>query len=256
MESQLLQHESMKRFLQLLDENDMSEQKENVEFLATYVDSMEYQLNEVLNELKNVKTELTAIQDKTLKATATRTVDKVTHKVEECKCSLLKLKQHIINTVDKAVSDFKIKGKSALSKGLETLKVKEILSTIKKGLDGMNQIADESIDNLSKLGDEVHAVNSHFKNIGRIFLGKEAKDISPRDTNKGLLLKVQEGLFFSMAVFTKMSMQTHSVMGTIDKIQQEPKQSVKNELKDIKDAKSSLLSNKTNTKENKQRGQR
>lgn len=256
MESQLLQHESMKRFLQLLDENDMSEQKENVEFLATYVDSMEYQINAVLDELKNVQKELANIQDKTLKATVTRTVDKVTHKVEDCKNSLMKLKKHIINTVDKAVSDFKIRGKSALSRGLETLKVKEMLNTIKKGLDGMNNIADESIDNLSKLGDEVHAVNSHFKNIGRMLTGKETKNISPRDTNKGLLLKVQEGLFFSMAVFTKMSMQTHSIMSTIDKIQHEPKQSVKNELKDIKDAKSSLLSNKTNTKENKQRGQR
>lgn len=256
MESQLLQHESMKKFLQLLNENDMSEQKANVEFLASYVDNMEYQFNTVLDELKNVREELTAIQDKTLKATATRTVDKVTHKVEEGKNSLLKLKQHIISTVDKAIGNFKKQGKNALSKALEFLNIKPALETIKDGLNQMNNSADKGIDNLSKFSDEIHATNIHFKNIGRMLLGKETKDISPRDPNKGLLLKAQEGLFFSMAVFTKMSKQTNAMITRIDKLQQEPKQSVKNELKDIKDAKSSLLSNKTNTKENKQRGQR
>lgn len=72
----------MQKFLQLLGENSMHEQKINVKFLTRYVDQMESQFDSVLNELKNVRQELNAIQDKTLHATATRAIDKVVNKVD------------------------------------------------------------------------------------------------------------------------------------------------------------------------------
>lgn len=254
----LLEYENMQKFLQLLDENDMHEQKINVEFLARYVDQMENQFDCVLDELKNVRQELNAIQDKTLRATATRAIDKVVNKIDTAKGQLLQVKEQIKNTVDKAIGNFKEHGKSALSKAMKALNVKDALTNIKNGLDNAILSADKGIDNLSKFANEVHEVNSHFKNIGRMFIGKDIKDKIPRNPNKGMILKVQETLFFSMTVFTKMSKKTDNIIQSVKNLEtiQVSKKSVKDDLKDIKDNKKSAVNKQEKSKENMQLGQR
>lgn len=209
----------MQKFLQLLGENSMHEQKINVKFLTRYVDQMESQFDSVLNELKNVRQELNAIQDKTLHATATRAIDKVVNKVDTAKVQLLQIKEKIKNIVDKAIGNFKDHGKSALSKAMKALNMKDTLTNIKNGLDNVILSADKGIDNLSGFANEIHEVNTHLKNIGRMFIGKDIKDKNPRNPNKGMILKVQETLFFSMTVFIKMSKKTDNVIQSVKNLE-------------------------------------
>ena len=237
MEKQILsQQENIKKFSQLLGENGMSDQKKEFDYLIQYIDQMENQFDTVLEELRSVKQELNTIQDKTFRATANKAVDKVTAKVNDAKNSLIKLKQHVLKTVDKAVNDFKRQGKSALTAAVKKLNVKGMIETIKKGLDSATKSMDQNIDYLSKLGNEIHEANSHLKNVGRMFIGKDTKEITPRNTNKGLISKTQENIFFCMSVFTKMSVKTDAVLNTLSELEkkEEPKKSVKSELKDIK----------------------
>lgn len=247
----LLEQENMKTFLQLLDENGMHDEKLSVQLLAGYVDQMEFQFNTVLEELKNVRQELNTIQDKTLRATATRAVDKVANKVEEAKGQLMKLKDHIITTVDKAVTGFKERGKSALVTAMKSMNVTGLLENIKSGLNHAAQSADHEIDKLTKLGNEIHAVNAHMKNAGRALVGKEIKGIEPRDMNKGILSKVQECFFFSMDVFSNTAQKTEDILGTVKKLEgkSNSKKSVKTELQNIKN---SQQNNKSNNKSGKE----
>lgn len=247
----LLEQENMKTFLQLLDENGMHDEKLCVQLLAGYVDQMEFQFNTVLEELKNVRQELNTIQDKTLRATATRAVDKVVNKVEEAKGQLMKLKDHIITTVDKAVTGFKERGKSALVTTMKSLNVTGLLENIKNGLNHAAQSADYGIDKLTKLGNEVHAVNSHLKNAGRVLTGKDSKDLEPRDADKGALSKIQESLFFSMSAFSHMSQKTDVAINAVKKFEDKSnsKKSVKNELQDIKNKQQNNKSNYKSGKE-------
>lgn len=232
----LTEQENMKKFLQLLEENGMHDEKQSVQLLAGYVDQMESHFTTVLEELKNVRQELSTIQDKTMRATAGRAVDKVVVKVEEAKGQLLKFKNHIMNTVDKAVNDFKEYGKTALAGAMKSLHVKGILEHIKEGLHHATKSADHGIDNLTRLGNEIHAVNTHFKNAGRVMIGKNVKEVLPRDSDKGMLSKVQEGLFFSMKAFTKMAKKTDNALSTIKRMENKAndRKSVRNDLKDIK----------------------
>lgn len=254
----LAQQENIKKFSQLLNENGMSSQKKEFDYLIQYIDQMEYQFDTVLEELKNVKQELNSIQDKTFRATANKAVDKVTIKVNDAKNSLIKLKQHVIKTVDKAVIEFKKQGKSALNSAIKKLNVKGMMETIKKGLDNSVELMDQSIDQLSKLGNEIHEANSHLKNIGRIFIGKGAKETTPRDTNKGLISKTQGNLFFCMSVFTKMSVKTDSVITTLSELEKKSplKKSVKSELNDIKKTNTKPTNTKVKSKNEIQLGQR
>lgn len=232
----LLEQDNMKIFLQLLEENGMKEQKQEVEFLAGYVDQMESQFSMVLNELKNVRQELSTIQDKTLRASATRAIDKIVTKVEEGKSYIVKLKNHIKQTVDKAVNNFKEQGKSALVSAMNTLHVKGLLETIKGGLSQATQMADKGIDNLTKLGNEIHAVNSHLRNVGRVIIGKELNEVKPRNANKGILSMAQESLFSSMNVFTKMAEKTDIALSRVQSFGTYTKTSVKKDLTDLKKA--------------------
>lgn len=247
----LLEQENMKTFLQLLDEKGMHDEKLSVQLLAGYVDQMEFQFNTVLEELKNVRQELNTIQDKTLRATATRAVDKVVNKVEEAKGQLMKLKDHIITTVDKAVTEFKERGKSALVTAMKSLNVTGLLENIKNGLNHAAQSADHGIDKLTKFGNEVHAVNSHLKNAGRVLTGKDSKDLEPRDADKGALSKIQESLFFSMSAFSHMSQKTDVAIIAVKKFEEKSnsKKSVKNELQDIKNKQQNNKSNNKSGKE-------
>lgn len=232
----LMDQENMKKFLQLLEENGMHDEKLSVQLLAGYVDQMESQFTTVLEELKNVRQELSTIQDKTLRATAGRAVDKVVVKVEEAKNQVIKLKKHIMKSVDKAVSDFKEHGKSALVTAMKSLNVKGLLETIKGSLNHAVQSADHGIDHLTKLGDNIHVASYHLKNAGRVLAGKEADKIPTRDTEKGFLAKAQSGLFASMNALTTMATKTDNTIHSLNEFEQkhEPKKSVKSELKDIK----------------------
>ncbi|MEG2330562.1 DUF6674 family protein [Anaerorhabdus sp.] len=232
----LLEQNNMKKFLQLLEENGMKEQKQEVEFLAGYIDQMDFQFTNVLDELKNVRQELNVIQDKTLRATALRAVDKVTNKVEVAKGTLVKLKEHVISTVDKAVINFKEHGKSALVTAMKSLNVKGMLESIHGTLQHVIKSADHEIDNLTKLGNEIHAVNFHMKNIGKTIMGKDTQEPTSRRSDSGLLSKVQESLFFSMKACATMSQKTESILVKIKDVEEKhEKKSVRNDLKEIKD---------------------
>lgn len=154
--------------------------------------------------------------------------------------------------------NLKKQGKSALNSAIKKLNVKGMMETIKKGLDNSIELMDQNIDQLSKLGNEIHEANSHLKNIGRIFIGKGSKETTPRDTNKGLISKTQENLFFCMSVFTKMSVKTDSVITTLSELEKnsQSKKSVKSELNDIKKTNTKPTNTKVKSKNEIQLGQR
>lgn len=232
----LAEYESIKEFLELLDYQGMTHEKRQLEFIIEYVDTTEKQFDQVLQELKNVKKELHTIQSKTLKATATRAVDRVSDKVKAAKESLSEMKRHIKDTIDKGLKEFKARGKDALTMTMEKLNVKGMLQTMKKSYDMIFYKADREIDNLTKLGDEIHAVNGHFKNIGRMLLGRSPQELSVRDSNKGLISKTQDLLFRVMNKMSILSQKTEQCIEQINKRETAlyKKQSVKRSLNNIK----------------------
>ena len=82
------------------------------------VDTTEKHLDEVLNELKNVREELNTIHNKSIKDTALKAVNTITDKVNQAKQTIIKFKDHVKSTVDKALHECKAKGKEALTLSL------------------------------------------------------------------------------------------------------------------------------------------
>ena len=153
-------------------------------------------------------------------------------------------------TVDKAVQDFKTKGKEALVTGLNKINAKGLLESVKNQLIKVLDSSDQEINKLTTLGDEVHKMNSHLKNVGRTLVGKDVQEIDTRNPNKGLLSKVQNCLFKVMEVSSNMIDKTDKVSDKLqsfeDKVNE--KKSVKDELKKIKESKVNNTPSKTKEK--------
>lgn len=237
----LKDYENIKEFIELLEQQGMSNEKKQLEFIIDYVDTTEKQLNIVLHELQNVRMELGTIQQKTIKATALRAVDNVSDKVNLAKDNIIKTKEFIKSTIEHGIKEFKLKGKDALVSTMKTLNVKGELQKCQHFFDKIQQSADQSIDTLTRLGNEIHQVNYHFKNIGRIIVGKDPIAIKRRNHDKGVINLTQVGLFKIMEKMTFLSAKTKENIKKIDKQEQEltsrplsQKGSVKKALNDFK----------------------
>lgn len=245
----LSHHDKVKEFLSLLENNEMSADKKTVELLLHYIDQMDKQFNEVSKELKSVRIELTNIQDKTIRAMALKTVDNVSEKVDKTKQHFQLMKQHVKSTIINAVEEFKTKGKESLLNAMEKLNVVNVLSHIKSNLDKATYKLDKDIDKITKLGNEVHQINGHFKNIGRMILGKNTKSITSRDSQKGILFSIQKSLFSIMDKTEQMSMKTNDTINRLKTAYEKRKEknSVKTDLNDLK--KNKVKSSKKITRE-------
>ncbi len=237
----LKDYESIKEFIELLEYQGMNNEKKQLEFIIDYVDTTEKQLNAVLNELQNVRIELGTIQQKTLKATALRTVENVTDKVNLAKDNIIKTEEFIKTTIEHGIKEFKSKGKDALVSTMKVLNVKGLLQKCQHYFDKIQQSADKSIDTLTRLGNEIHQVNNHFKNIGRIIIGKDPIAFKQRNHDKGVISLTQNGLFKVMEKMTCLSAKTKENIKKINKQEQEltsrtssQKKSVKKTLNDLK----------------------
>ncbi len=188
--------------------------------------------------------ELGTIQQKTLKATALRAVDNVTDKVNLAKDNIIKTKEFIKTTIEHGIKEFKSKGKDALVSTMKALNVKGLLQKCQLCFDKIQQSADKSIDTLTRLGNEIHQVNNHFKNIRRIIVGKNPVEVKRRNHDKGVISLTQSGLFKVMEKMTYLSAKTKENIKKIEKQEQEltsritsKKTSVKKALNDIKKTK-------------------
>lgn len=250
----LADYDNIQKFLELLDYHEMKAEKEQLQFIIDYVDTTEKHLDEVLNELKNVREELNTINNKSIKDTALKAVNTITDKVNQAKQTIIKFKDHVKSTVDKALHECKAKGKEALTGTMISLNVKGFLQHMKNHFDDIVQTSDQHIDKLTKLGDEIHNVNHHFTNLGRLLLGKTEKQLEPRNHDAGIISKVQYHLFKKMDNMTEMSHLTDRFIKDIEKREQiyenKQKTSVKQSLTELKaDASSKDKKTKVKNKE-------
>lgn len=89
--------------LRVLKQSKLMKERQEVESLVNYLDSMENQFGEVLKELKEVKGQLTQIQDKGVKSSATRLMEGAENKIGEIGSQLKTVRKNIVKSARAAV---------------------------------------------------------------------------------------------------------------------------------------------------------
>lgn len=233
------QPEIMELF-RVLEENGMTKELQEVDSLVKYLESMESQFGQVLDELQEVRAQLTQMEDKGIGAATTRMVERAEDKVQEIGEQLIKVRNNLIQSAKYAVTVFQEKGTDALRNAVSAMKIPAMLSALKgsfyRGMESMNRNA-EKMENISS---EVHDIGGHMKNIGRILMGRERKAPEQKNLDKGILAKVQKVFLACGRHFSEMEKQTENLLKKAERFQNggEKKKSVKAEIQQIKSERS------------------
>ena len=171
----LLQDKNVLEFLKILHGSNMQSQaNEYADFFAS-IDAMQNQLNETLAELKNVRRQLDAIQDRKspIRRAFTAVVDKLQTEVQAIQKQLNELKDKLITAAKSAVQSFKEKGQAALNGILKFFNVKQELQDTVKSSAEVIKSCNKSIAQIEKISNEYHATGLHMRNMGKAMAGKE-----------------------------------------------------------------------------------
>lgn len=235
------EQEHLKEFFKVFNEN--GQRQEATEFLAlvTQLSNMEQQYSAVLSELQAVRGQLDSIQDKGIKSTLLKGISAIQEKVTQAREQLNHVKADVSQSVKKALSVVKQQGISALNKAVDFMGIKSALTDMRKSLQSSLSQTQRSIDHINAIGNELHALNEHSQNLGRVLTGKEVKELTTRNEDKGVLAAVAKPLLKSKSMLENMEKNVTRAIQSVDRLEQtatkgrEQKPSIREGLKAAKE---------------------
>ena len=235
----LMEQPEIVELFRILEGNGLTKEQKEVESLVKYLDGMEVQFGQVLEELRDVKEQLSQIQDGGVKASVLRIAEQAQGKVQEVGVQLNTVRKNLIQSAGNALQTYKEKGKDALRKAVSSMKIPSALARIQEGIHGAVENMNRQADRMKVLNGELHAAGGHLKNAGRIFLGKEQKKVEPQATDKGITAKIRKSFLTISGRLSSMEQTTGNVRKRLEQFVQkeEKKPSVKGELKKLKEEK-------------------
>ncbi len=221
---------------EVLEKNGLHKQKEDVQSLVGYIESMEYNLSVMMNEIQEMHTEVNRLHDKGIRAQCAKIVSKVEDKVQQAKIMVSVAKCKMIQSAGNAVKAFQEKGKFALVQAVQAMRIPSVLSCMKSGFSHAAQSVRQYAEKLDGLREQIHEAGGYVKNARRALSGKAPAESTKLQANKGLLAKVRNGLESFSTALSKMECGADRLLGKIqsEKEPGELKQSVKSELSQLK----------------------
>ena len=232
----LMEQPEIVELFRVLEGNGLTKEQKEVESLVKYLDGMEIQFGQVLEELRDVKEQLSQIQDGGVKASVLRIAEQAQGKVQEVGGQLNTARKNLIQSAGNALQTYKEKGKDALRKAVSSMKIPSALARIQEGLRGAVESMNRQVDKMEVLSGELHAAGGHIKNVGRIFRGKEQKKVEPQTADKGITAKIRKSFLTISGRLSSMEQTTENLRRRLEQFvrKEEKNPSVKGELKKIK----------------------
>ena len=247
----LRQQPEIIELFQVLEENELVKEHQEVELLVDYLEGIESQFGQMLEELKAVRGQLSQIQDKGVKATAVRIVEKAEGKVQEIGSQITTMKENLHHSAQNAIITFKEIGVGALKKAVSAMKIPSVLFVLKEsfhsGMESMNKNATK----IAIISGEIHEAREHTKNIGRVLFGRGTKEPNPHSPDKGVTAKLKN-VFLSCGIkFADMEHATESVIQKLEQMESKKskKPSVRAEIRRLKKEKTVISQITIPTKE-------
>lgn len=231
-------HPQIVDLYEVLEQNGLHKQKEEVQSLVGYMESMEYNLSVMMNEIQRMHTEIGRLHDRGIRAQCAKIVSKAGDTVQQAKTMVSVTKVKIIQSAGDAVKVFREKGKSTLVQAVQAMRIPSVLSYMKNGFSHTAQSVRQSTERLDGLREQIHEARGYIKNAGRALFGKGPAESEKLQADKGLLAKVRDGLESFGTALSKMERGADRLLGKIQP-EKEPdgrRQSVRSELHRLKAA--------------------
>ncbi len=235
----LREQPEIRELFEVLEGNGLKKERQEVETLVNYLEGMESQFGQVIEELKEVRGQLAEIQDKGIKATAARLLDNAEGKVREIGGQVALVKTNLVRSAKNAVQEFKGKGVDALRRAVSAMKIPAALSVLKEGLHSGMESMERNAAKIGIVGGELNQAAQHTKNAGRALIGRRTKEPVEPKGDKGVLAKIQKAFLSFGRSFASMERATENAQKRMEQFSrgEDRKPSVKAELKRIKSEK-------------------
>lgn len=221
----------VEEYLSLLFNHGYKKEHHETRELLEYIEQMEKQYSQIVEELHEVKELLNHLQNPVTQSRMSLVVGKVETAVNDGINKLNTLKIRLTDAMKESMNSFKQKGKNKVIKTIDVLHFKEILGGIRKSLfTGMKQTK-SLIHTCDAMTSEMRQAKTHLKQVRQIVF-KKGQTINNQDYQKmNLLQKV------SRKVYTSLEKMTINTTSLLHKLEDFEKPSVKKEIK--------LIENKT-----------
>ncbi|MBQ6270485.1 MAG: hypothetical protein IJK65_02120 [Clostridiales bacterium] len=229
---ELREHPQVAELIDTLDKNDMHKEKAEVESLVDYIGEMEKTLSEMLKEMQNMRKEISLIHNSTLRSKCQNLVQKTEGKIKQIFAVIGKIKDNFIQAVGNAVRTFKEKGKEAFKKAVRAMKVPETFDNLSGLFGKFSKDIEQDVAQIDSMQTELTGAKNHLKNVGRLLVGKPAKEAEQEKSDKGILSRLGKVFGKIGRGFETLS---QKAMDKADKIRAaDVKESVRNELDALK----------------------
>lgn len=214
------EQEHLKEFFKQLNENGQRQEAAEFSALVTQLSSMEQQYSAVLSELQAVRGQLDRIQDKGIKSALLKGISAIQGKVTQAREQLTHIKADFSQSVKNVLTNVKQQGISALHKAVDFMGIKTALADMRENLQTSISQTQKSIDRINAIGSELHALNEHSRNLGRALTGREAKELTARNEDKGVLAAVAKPLKKSKSLLENMEKGVTRAIQSVDRLEQ------------------------------------
>ena len=229
---ELKEHPQVAELIDTLDKNEMHKEKAEVESLVDYIGGMEKTLTEMLKEMQEMRQEINLIHNNSLRVKCQNLVEKTEGKIKQGFALLGKVKDNVIQSAKNALKAFKGKGKEALRSAVKAMKIPETLDKLGSFFGKLSKEVEQDVQQLNSMQSELNSSKGHLKNIGRILIGRESKEVEQAKSDKGVFSRFGKLLEKIGKGFGTLS---QKAMDKADKIRvTNVKESVKNELDTLK----------------------
>ena len=225
-------HPQIAELMDTLEENHMHKEREEVQSLVDYIGDMETTLSEMLKEMQGMRHEINLIHNNSLKAKCQNLVQRTEDKIKQAVSVVTRVKNNLIQSASNAVKAYKEKGREAFRKAVKAMKLPETLDRLAGFFYKLSKETDQSISQLNEMQSELNSAKGHFKNVGRLLIGRSTTEAEQVKSDKGVLSQFGKLLSKMSAGFDRLS---QKAMDASDKIRvSHVKESVRTELDSLK----------------------
>lgn len=233
----LREQENLKELFQMLEQNGMAAEKKQVLQMADYIDDMETKMEMVLKDLKEMREQISGIENQGIRAKAKQIVAKVSERAEEAGKQLGILKKIFLEKAGQAVRAGKEKGREALAGMVSTLHLPGMTTRVQHLLQRAIVSADQGIGKLGDMAEEMYEAKRHLENAGRALTGRRAEKTAGRDPERGLVFETQRLMFQSIAILQNMEQKTGNFLERMERLtarEDKPRTSVRETIRELK----------------------
>ena len=180
-------HPQIAELMDTLEENYMHKEREEVQSLVDYIGDMETTLSEMLKEMQGMRHEIDLIHNNSLKAKCQSLVQRTEDKIKQAVSVVTRVKNNLIQSASNAVKAYKEKGREAFRKAVKAMKLPETLDRLAGFFYKLSKETDQSISQLNEMQSELNSAKGHFKNVGRLLIGRSTTEAEQVKSDKGVL---------------------------------------------------------------------